>query len=120
MSDDDAPVDCPPVDAADLERVMAALAKAPADADEEASLGLVGSVLPDRPDYYRAAVILRMMAFGAVFEVAPERLSAFMTEAGDGVVIGQGLLTAVAQAPMPGPDGFDIDDLVARAAAASG
>jgi hypothetical protein len=119
MSDDAAPAECPPVDAADLERVLAALASAPADAEVEGSVGLVGSVLPDRPDYYRAAVIMRMMAFGAAFETAAERLSPFMKETADGVVIGAGLLTAVAQAPMPGPDGFDVDDLVARATAAS-
>lgn len=121
MSDEqerDGPGECPPVDVPDLERVLAALAGDPAG-DAEASVGLVGSVLPDRPDYYRAAVIVRLMAFGAVFETGGDSIGEFMQDTEGGVVIGKALLTAVAQAPLNDRQEFDLPTLVGMARAAA-
>lgn len=119
----DAPAsdECPPVDAADLGRVLQALETTPDDEADaiEANVGLVGSLLADRPDYYRAAVIMRLMAFGAAVEAAPELIEEFMEQTDTGVVISQALLTAAAQTPITDPDGFEIADLTARARAAS-
>lgn len=119
--DDAASDECPPVDAADLGRVLQALEATPDDEADavEANVGLVGSLLADRPDYYRAAVIMRLMAFGAAVEAAPELIDEFMEQTDTGVVISQALLTAAAQAPITDPHGFDITDLAARARATS-